>query len=118
MISLLDAFLIRLPILAKIDIADGYPERRAPFSIVFDLFFTSNSDVVKLIGLTGLLALVAIVFQGIQIFFNSGNQKIVEQKKSNIKKILIAFAIIISIEGLIRGINVLWINANGGSIAS
>ena len=118
MISLLDAFLIRLPILAKIDIGDSGQVRRHPFSIVFDLFFTSNSDVAKLIGLTGLLALVTIVFQGIQIFFNSGNQKIVEQKKSNIKKILIAFAIIISIEGLIRGLNVLWINAKGSDFVS
>ena len=89
-----------------------------PFAPVLELLKPSNSsNVFKFFALTGLLAFIAILWQVIPLMLNSDNEKLVAQKKSNIKKILIAFAILISIEAILAGIGsmsrLMW--GSGGS---
>ncbi len=73
-----------------------------PFEVVFYLFYEqlSHSGLTPLIKLTSGLAFASVLWQVLQIMMHSDSDKLIEQKKSNIKKILIAFAIIISIQAI------------------
>lgn len=92
-----------------------------PFQLVFDMLSPqSGTNISTLMALTSILAFIAILWQVIPLILNSDNDKLVTQKKSNIKKILIAFAIIISIEAIIRGANILRYKSGfqGGAIST
>ena len=73
----------------------------------------ASADIVKLFALTGILTFIAVLWQVIPLMLNSDNEKLVAQKKSNIKKILVAFAILISIEVFIAGAGALAKLING-----
>ena len=74
-----------------------------PFEMVTDLFkASSGSGVLTLMGLTSGLAFVCVLWQVIQLMIHSSDEKEVSRRKSYIIKILIAYAILIVIIGLIN----------------
>lgn len=74
-----------------------------PFELAeYILSDNSRNGLGTILTLASVLAFICVIWQITQLMLHSSDEKVVEQKKKNIRKILIAYAVIISICALIQ----------------
>lgn len=66
-------------------------------------FFISNANVLKIVGLYGIIAFISIIIQCCKAFGNASNDKNMEQIKKNIITILVCFAMAVCVTFIIKG---------------